>query len=281
MISTIHQVSDLLRWSWYRLRSIPLMRRWPQSLEVERFAFASVVNDDFMPYMEVLLHSVKVHHPDMRWPWIIFWNPIYSPLTEGNRNQLQRIYPHIEFREVDASRYESFMTKTPEKWLAALFTLEIFGLREFERVCFIDADILCCGDISQLWQTPVAFGACRSGCNYREKMRYADIYTWDGGFNSGVMIVGGQYLNAATYEALFEVPYKDFGDQEILNKFFQGKPVYLLPHKYNYHAEFFWDEYGDQDDVRILHYAGAKPLDQPDLPRMKPWFDCRASLNTQ
>jgi len=34
-------------------------------------------------------------------------------------------------------------------------------------------------------------------------------------------------------------------------------------------------EQRDETDVRLLHYAGTKPLDAPDLPRMRPWFAAR------
>jgi len=241
-------------------------------------AMVTVVNDDFAPYMAVLLHSFKKHNPSFSCPWIILWGHTYAPLSQYHREVLERLYPHVQFLEVDEKRYETLLSKTPAKWLAALFTLETFSLCQYDRVCFIDADIVCLGDVSRLLEVSAPLIACRSGNEYRDKQKRKNMFVWDGGFNSGVFVIGQEHLNTETYEALFRVPYKDFGDQEILNNYFRGKPVYIFPHEYNYHAEFFWDAYGHDDDVRLLHYAGAKPLQKPELPRMKPWLDAAKEI---
>jgi lipopolysaccharide biosynthesis glycosyltransferase len=263
---------DLIRSRWYE------RGHRPAHVDGDRMALATVVNDDFVPYLAVLVHSLLRHHPGLTYPWIVFWNPVYSPLSDQHREMLAALYPGFDFREVDASRYERFLRTTPKKFLAALFTLETFSLTEFDRVWFIDADIVCLGDCSRLWETRAAIAGCRSGNDHRDKQWRQNMFVWDGGFNSGVFMVGKPYLSRETYEALFKVPYKDFADQEILNKYFTGRPVYLLPHTYNYHAEFFWDRYAAKDDIRLLHYAGAKPLKEPDLPRMKPWWAAAREL---
>jgi hypothetical protein len=50
-----------------------------------------------------------------------------------------------------------------------------------------------------------------------------------------------------------------------------------FPHQYNYHAQFFWNG-KNTDGVRILHFAGEKPLEKPELPRMKVWFEEREEM---
>lgn len=240
-----------------------------------RMCIVTVLNDKFVPYMAVLLHSVLRFHPRLDVPWILFWNRTYSPLSSGNFTMLKSIYTNLEMVEVDAGRYQSFLGKTPERLMAALFALETFAVRGFSRVWFLDADMVCLGDLSRLWDEERPFVACRSGNDYREKRKMQDMYTWDGGFNTGVFMVGEPYLRDDVYRDLFKVECRSYtvADQDVMNTYFRGKPVYLLPQKYNYHAGFFWDQYGRDDDVRLLHYAGPKPLEEPDAPRMKPWFE--------
>jgi lipopolysaccharide biosynthesis glycosyltransferase len=249
----------------------------------DRMVFVTVLNDRFVPYMAVLLHSIQRYHPDLDVPWKLFWNRRYSPLSDINFRKLQSIYKHLEMVEVDARNYRSFIDKTPDRLLAALFTLETFAVRGYNRVWFLDADMVCLGDLSRLWQESRPMVACRSGNDYREKCRMQNMYTWDGGFNTGVFMVGTPYLRDDVYEDLFKVECASYNvaDQDVMNTYFRGKPVYLLPQKYNYHAGFFWDLHGEHDDVRLLHYAGRKPLDEPDTPRMKPWWDSANLLISQ
>jgi hypothetical protein len=91
--------------------------------------------------------------------------------------------------------------------------------------------------------------------------------------NTGVLVIGKRYLNDATQRRLARHSGGQFADQDVLNHFLRRRSVYCLDHRFNYHAEFFWR--GDETDVRLLHYAGTKPLDAPDLPRMRPWFAAR------
>lgn len=271
----LHKGKKDLKWCLDRWRSKQYEARCPPTEDAgASLALATVVNDAFVTYLAVLMHSCLRHNPGFSCPWIIFWNRSYSPLSDESRALLSSIYSPIEFIEVDAGRYSRFLSKTPKRLLAALFTLETFSVRGHERVWFLDADMVCLGSLDRLWTETHAFVACRSGNDYREKSRIHDLYVWDGGFNTGVFMLGKQYLRDDVYQALFDVNCPDYGvaDQDIMNAFFRGKPAYLLPQKYNYHAGFFWDTYGAHDDVRLLHYAGKKPLEEPDAPRMKPWF---------
>jgi hypothetical protein len=117
------------------------------------------------------------------------------------------------------------------------------------------------------------FGRASHGIEPRRKRAHADAFHRRLRINTGVLVIGRRYRNDATQRRLRRYPSGQFADQDVVNRFLGGRSVYCLDHRFNYHAEFFWR--GDETDVRLLHYAGIKPLDAPGLPRMRPWFDAR------
>jgi lipopolysaccharide biosynthesis glycosyltransferase len=233
---------------------------------------ATVLNNDFVEYFLVFLHSIRKHNPWFKLPIIIFYSQLRSALSTHNQTRIRKAYKQVEFREVDESKYEHFKKDTPERLLPALFKLETFGIKGHNRVIFLDADMLCLGDISQLFTSDIDFGAVPAGKDRDVKERVANTFRRRVGFNSGVMVIGEKYLNDRTYESLFRYKSGPCADQDVLNRFFRFRKVYCFPHQYNYHAQFFWNG-KNTDDVRILHFAGEKPLEKPELPRMKVWFE--------
>lgn len=188
------------------------------------------------------------------------------------------IYPPAQFLCVDESLYSHYCETTPQRMWPALFSLECFKLKGVERVIYLDVDMLCLGDLSEIFGCWVPFASVPPGRDRAQKAKCARTFQRRLGLNTGLMIIGEEYLSNSVYERILRYPSGPVADQNVLNNYLRYLPLFCLPHKYNYHAEFFWDKYGQQDDVRLLHYAGAKPLDYPNLPRMKPWFDCRNSM---
>ena len=93
--------------------------------------------------------------------------------------------------------------------------------------------------------------------------------------NSGVMVIGSKYRTPKFYQQFFRLKSGIMADQNVLTSFFRWRRIYCLPHEYNLHAEFFWQP---GDTSPILHYAGVKPLQEPSLPRMAPWFAAAKDL---
>lgn len=250
----------------------PGMKR--REIELGRTGVVTVVNDKFIDYFEVFFHSLKKHNTWLKCPLIIVWSKKLSPLSVENRLRIQAIWPDVRYHEVDEVRYRVFLAQTPEHMLPALFTLECFNLPDWEKVVFFDVDMLCLGDVSELFKTNVAIGICPSGNDRMRKQRLAGGWHIRAGMNTGVLVLGKKYRNPEVYEKLFTYKSGQVADQDVLDNYFRWCPVYCFDHKYNYHAQFFWDAYGHVDDVRILHYAGVKPLENPELSRMKVWHEC-------
>jgi hypothetical protein len=251
-------------------------RRRPgrRALGSDRCVVATVASDAFTEYLLVLLHSVREHNPWFaRVPLRVFWSPRLSPLSPRNQEKIGEAHPGAVFIGVDGAAYERYRDRTPPHLTAALLTLEAFGIRDADRVVFLDADLVCLGDLTDLFTLDVDLAACPTGSDRAVKEARAGTFCRRIRINTGVLVIGKRYLNGVTQRRLARYPSGRFADQDIVNGFLRRRTVYCLDHRFNYHAEFFWR--GDETDVRLLHYAGTKPLDAPDLPRMRPWFAAR------
>lgn len=241
-------------------------------------ALVTVLNDPFVPYFEVFLASLLHHHPGLDLPFLVFCNDGVSLLSAANRARIARIYPRIEFVTVAVERYAAYMQKTPAKWHAALLALETFRSHGYRRHIFMDADMLCLGPLDLLFDLDEQLAAVPSGPDLARKVRLANRHVRGIGLNSGLFVVGPDLICDRNYDSLFGQPYGGFGDQEIIERCFLRRGYYALPPAYNVHAEFFWNDSARDPQTRILHFAGAKPLAQPAMPRMRIWFEYRDRL---
>ncbi|MBN2301628.1 MAG: hypothetical protein JXN60_03830 [Lentisphaerae bacterium] len=241
----------------------------------ENTACATVLNDKFFPYFLVFLKSVRLHNPWLSLPWLVFYSKNLSPLSQFNQNELSNLYDKFQFLEINEEKYRALAGQTPEHMIPALFSLECFRHTEFDRIVFLDSDMLCLGDISSLFTLRADFAACMPGRDLARKRRLAGYRTLSRGVNTGVMSIGRKYLNESVYAELFKHPSGAVADQDIINRFFRFKRVRYISPDFNCHAEFFWNDQQRDPDVRLLHYAGVKPLQAPDLPKMKIWFEHR------
>lgn len=243
-----------------------------------RPCLALVVDDAFVEYALVLIASIREQNPWFHEEAVVLWNPTLSPLSANNKDRLQRMYDRVRFLEVDALPYEKYFTEAPKHLHPALLKLALFRLGGYDRVVFIDSDILCLGDIRELFTMDVHFAACPAGKDRAMKERLAGKFRRRAGLNSGVMVIGKRYLGENVHRSLLRYRSGPCADQDVLQRFFRWRGMTCLDHRYNYHAGFFWKGDGSDGDVRLLHFAGEKPLQCPDLPRMKMWFEARDRL---
>lgn len=244
---------------------------------------ASVVNNLHAPLFAMLLHSIQQHNPWFTIPVRVLYGGEHGQLDRRVQDILRAIYPDLSFIEVDESRYHHIFKNTPVHIRPSLFKLDCLGMEGPEDIVYIDADILCLGDISELFSVRVPFGASPPGRDREAKMRAAGSFSRNMGLNAGVLMMGERYRRKKIYERFMRLDGVGLmADQQMLNDYFRLVPLYCLHHRYNYHAEFFWDQWGAGDDVRLLHYAGKKPLEAPEEPRMKPWLEAAAiALNNR
>lgn len=146
--------------------------------------------------------------------------------------------------------------------------LRIFGLIEFKKIVFLDADMIILKNIDHLFERP-HMSACNSG---------GEIEKYKGWkyFNSGLMVIDPSkeiYDDMISKVGKIETE-KNKGDQAFLHAYYNdwpNKPKLHLPHVYNVlisHLQSYIDEHdytleheSGKTDIYVLHYVGVK----------KPW----------
>lgn len=161
------------------------------------------------------------------------------------------------------------LTRENERFRHTYSKLAIFGLTEWDRLVYIDADALVLQNIDELF----AIDAFAAAPDLGLELRYER-------FNSGVFCCQpSRELFARMMTQLRSLRSYDGGDQGFLNQFFPEPrfldPSYnVLKRIYTHHPNLFrWD------DVKVLHFTGRKPWERVGLPAApedaleRKWFE--------
>lgn len=249
----------------------------------------TISDSEFCIASEVLLYSFTKYNPGFDGDVLV----ITDDPDPGFRERLAQICK-VQFVTPDPRlRAAVDLLQSHEPRLAGiyrrLFSLELFRLSDYDRVVYLDSDIYCSGDISELFTRPEPLLACPDGFTLGDRIRemlsaddvalaterYGKAFAQS--FNAGVLSIGKPLLSIDTYVNLLEVLDPDrwksmgpskFTDQMLLNVFFDGQftPIHS---RFNY--VIFLEEYQkcmetvSLLDARLVHFAGA----------IKPWHHYR------
>lgn len=182
---------------------------------------------------------------------------IDAGLTDKQRAEITEHYPKTSFTKPRNAYHSTPFDRTPQRLRQTYFTLEAFRLTEYDRVVFLDCDLVIKGDISEIFNQSAQFSAVR--CYQRSADRLVNE------FNSGVFVVNKPAISEAVYSSLIALSHvgKNSPDQNILNKYFYGGVNYL-PKEYNVEKRLLESpRHRDMIDcAKILHFVGEKPWQQ-------------------
>lgn len=240
-------------------------------------SIVSVVDNEFIDYLIIFYKSIVEHNPSFNFKWTIIYDNKYCILSEDNISKLKALYSNFIFLKIDHKMYEKFVDKVPHNLFPSMYKLEIYKM-EYEKVIIFDIDAVCLGDISEIFKfnNPISVG--RAG---KLKHDTRPSFKRRISFNAGFVSYNKYFLNDKFYNSCFNTNnYLQFAEQTLLNKKLRFFPKYIFDSKYNFHATLNASEIENQD-VRILHYAGPKPHSSPSLPQMKYWFEAREKYLTK
>ena len=154
-----------------------------------------------------------------------------------------------------------------EHWNKTFFKFYVFGLTEFKKIVFLDADMIIIKNIDELFEKP-HLTACNAGGLYPGQEDWK-------GMNSGLMVIEpDKKITETLIDILNKIENisRGYGDQDIINKFYpdwyKQNELHLSEHYnlfYSY-ANYYGKKYGytlDGDEpVRVIHFVG----------RIKPWM---------
>ena len=224
-----------------------------------KIACCSTLNDCYFEGFLTFFYSLLQHNPTFSYTYYIF---NWGELSERNINILKSIYSNFIFKDINNDEYKDCTYSTAWRvWdINCINRFEILTLTDYDRIVFFDADMLVLGDISDLFDIDVRFGACEivkdSEIDHPGKF-HSGVKSFDG----GLMIISKEFINKETKQQLIDIALqkKWTSDEPILNVFFNNDITTYLPKKYNTLIPEITPI--SFSDIKILQFAGIK----------KPW----------
>lgn len=204
-------------------------------------AFVTFLSSDgFLPGVITLNRSLK-RFGNTNFPLVIM-------VSEGVSDEVIKTLKveNVNLRVVKAIKSPYRLQYDFRNFQSTFTKLRIFGLTEFDKVVYLDADLLVCENIELLFDKPNMSAVIAGGILPTNKS-WKDL-------NSGLLIVEpNAHLFYKMLEALNFLPSKDGSDQGFLHQFFRNwknNEKLHLEHKYNV-PSWFLDEYCTTSDFQF------------------------------
>lgn len=231
--------------------------------------FVSVVSDHYIDSFLTLLYSVKKHNPDIDLEWRVFTNKEWCPLNEENRKSITALWPSSTFVDVDIDPYRNiksdraiacFNRQSKDRkndggdartWF---MKFGILKFKDVDKVVYLDSDILCVRDISNLINKDCVFGAVirkKHGGRYLVKRPHHH-------FNAGMMIISKTFMTDRFHNRAIKYANRNNrnGDQEVWWVLSNNHKIFAFKKSNNCNPRKL------KDGVRLIHFWGAKPLER-------------------
>jgi lipopolysaccharide biosynthesis glycosyltransferase len=210
-----------------------------------------MLNDEFVIGFKSMMNSLKRYNPWFNLPLVI----LDDGLSEESIETVKFIYGKVHFHTIRKESYKKVNFNVTNKRLrCTYYKLDFFNISGYDRLVFIDSDVIVLGNIKELFDCSAGFAAVK-GYDPRR-----DILRRD--FNSGVFVVNKMYLTAQVYTELLKICQKGFKmpDQKTMNIFFGGRTTFL-DKVYNVEKRMLYTSNLKHylNNARILHYVGEKP----------------------
>ncbi|KAI5785523.1 nucleotide-diphospho-sugar transferase [Peziza echinospora] len=224
-----------------------------------RFAIASSVQTaSYIPYALQLAYTIQKHNDlDTQDAEMVILVRMGGDdgVSEVDIERLEkvgwkvRVIEDLEFEKVDIGEIRARHRHNMNK-------LYLWSWTEYERILFVDADVICKGGFGEVWGMPGDFAAAPDV--------WPKVLT-DNKFNSGVVLLRPnmeEYRNLIkkVSDPTFHSP--EDADQAFLNVYYQFR-YFGLPYKYNlnlvmyqYHRKA-WDALWDE--AVFVHFTTKKP----------------------
>lgn len=227
---------------------------------MEKQTYLTVLNsEEYLQGVLTLYHSVK---KNCNKPFVVM---VSDDMPDNLTKELEDSgIDYFVHKDDGLSNAEIFnrlsSNKTQSHWAKTFFKLQVFGLTQYEKIVYLDSDMLVVDCLDELFEKPHM--AAVSDDDFVAGREEGIM-----GFNSGTMVIKPEDgLVAQLVEMIPRVAVikKHFGDQDVLNLFFYNwinQPELHLPVNYNACA-YRMSDYKNELKVKVLHYVGKN----------KPWM---------
>ena len=244
---------------------------------MKKYCFCTLSDDKFIKGTQVLLFSFLRFNKWFNGDIIVFYNTDFSNLSHKSKNDLLKIYKNIQFINCQKLEYQQIKIKyqntNKQRFIQSLLTFEIYDLENYDRVVFMDSDILILGDIHKVFDNKHHFiGTEDDRNNYNAKSKLYKINTQRPYFNGGFVSIDLNILKQKHTKGLLSYALNAdinhlYFEQYFSNEYFKDKTdLYLIEKKYNV-LKRFWPN-GKEEEIKTLllenkplglHYVGGKP----------------------
>lgn len=142
-----------------------------------------------------------------------------------------------------------------DRWYHTLYKLRVFGMTDYDRLVYLDSDLLICGNLDELFQKKTMSAV--------SDLDFFQSYS-RGGINAGVFsFQPSKELEQKLMDKIPEAAKKSevFGDQDVINAYYdtwETEPEKHLEVKYN--ACFYQlDHYDEQEPLAVHFIMASKP----------------------
>jgi len=215
-------------------------------------ALVTVTDKNYYKGTLVLLHSFLKHHSTFSGDIVV----IHHRLPEPLQKKISACFP-VVFNPVSQEllvKLEQLVAECPQlsNKVARFYSLEFFRLTDYDKLLFLDSDVLCRGNLEEIWRSEEAISAVSDLSFYKGVFRNRTSFTavpserkgadvYDRTFNAGFLFLNQagmaknaysellNRLNASNYKAVSS----GHTDQFLLNQYFEHH-VNWLDSRYNY-----------------------------------------------
>jgi glycogenin len=226
----------------------------------QNFSYITVLSTDSYVEGVIVLHRSLVRS-QARYPFLVLTTP---NLADSTYQQLQQ--SGIPYQPIPPIELNTALPSHQARWQATYSKLQIFNQTQFDKLVYLDADMLVYQNLDDLFGQP-HMAAVNAGGMLPEYASWTE-------FNSGLMVIEpSQALYTDMLAKLPDLYLPAGGDQDFLNAYYPdwpNQPEKHLDHTYNIFHEHV-DRYqqrhgyqlkGDRKAIKVIHYVGER----------KPWL---------
>lgn len=249
------------------------------------------VDNKYFPYAGILMTSILLNSLGNKIVFHVAMNEKISAENEKKKDFFNNLYKNAQIKiydltaAVDALPELSLYTdKRFNKAVLLRILLPEFLANDIEKLIYLDADILCIGDIKKLWEMQIPEKYIIAASQYKKKHGPEQIkrlgLKTDKYFNSGVLVINMALWKRKNITKLITACYSEFyeffllPDQDAINVVLQNN-IYDLPYKFNrmLAPNDPTLDFREKDDI-LLHFVNeAKPWLKGNTPVMEKLYE--------
>lgn len=238
-----------------------------------RLAACFLADKRYIIGCQVAAYSFVKNNPWFEGDIIVY---LSEDVSDEDKNIFIKFYPQTVFKKVPIEKYDELFYNAPINPLLikAFYKFEIFGEADYDKVIFIDSDIVVIGNIQEVlsWgEFTIPIDTELHDLSFVKRQRTEEYV------NSGFFVIGKKYLNEQTkmdmitYYLTHDMskvswfnPWAGaYADQCVISSYFADKECDICSNIYNQKFFYFNDE--QKNNVKLLHFLGDN----------KPWLGAR------